>query len=228
MPIILLKSASKQLQEGYKAARNRLSAGSTKSSSFSERDMSRNASFDSSSSDRKQSSRHSGRFPIVHEVSQELDESTDRQSARKQMDSPQTPKDSRKSSILNISEDSFISPSPVRRLLGRTGSNTPKEGSTPLSFRLRRKPSSSSRTSQGESEGMSPGMSPGLLSLLKSPETPASAATAMAQISSIFHSSLTSLKRGFDSQNSGAVNYEAEGSSETTDQEKDGEKQDPA
>ena len=56
MPAILFKTATKQLHEGYKAARDRLSAGassgsSSRPNSFSDRGgVSRTASFNSSSS----------------------------------------------------------------------------------------------------------------------------------------------------------------------------------
>lgn len=74
MPAKLFKTATKQLHDGYKAARDRLSAGSTGSgsrqNSFSSRgNMSGNTSFNSLSSDGKQRSK----IATLHEAGGELD-----------------------------------------------------------------------------------------------------------------------------------------------------------
>jgi hypothetical protein len=76
MPAILFKTATKQLHDGYKAARDRLSIGSSgsgsKPSSFSDRGISRTASFNSASSDVKPRRLKGEKFPTVPEISKEF------------------------------------------------------------------------------------------------------------------------------------------------------------
>jgi hypothetical protein len=84
MPAKLFKTATKQLHDGYKAARDRLSASSTGSgsrqNSFSSRgNISGNTSFNSLSSDSKQRSKIS----TLHEACADLDSTVDDATAKK-------------------------------------------------------------------------------------------------------------------------------------------------
>ena len=84
MPAKLFKTATKQLHDGYKAARDRLSAGSTGSSSrqnsFSNRsNLSGNTSFNSLSSDGKQRSK----IATLHEAGGNPDGTIDDSTAMK-------------------------------------------------------------------------------------------------------------------------------------------------
>ena len=203
LPVVLLRSASKQLQEGYKAAKHRLSYSGAKSSSFSDRDESRNTSFDSTSTDVKMNSRHSSQhdFPIVQESSQEMDETPDFGVMPEA--APCTP------SLMGDGDK----PSPKRQFPGFFA--TPKHTKSKLSitspvsrFFHRNSASAGSRAKDTDSELKSPAQMPddgGSAELspshLMSPRLSETSSTLSQQITSIMQSSFSSLKKGFDSFN---------------------------
>lgn len=207
MPVILLKTATKQLQEGYKAARGRLSGGGSvgKSNSFSDQDMSRTASFGSSSSEVKQSPRPM--FSILHEVSKEIDEGGE------VIEAEASPFQNKHAVGLGVgwAKSGFFSPraqsksnesngAQGRRMRFLHKTESDRAGDTdakPSPFRF----SSSFRNNDDENEGGA-SVSSGLSALLSPQSEPGG---TLSQITSIFHSSLTSLKRGFDAQGSGSI-----------------------
>jgi len=203
LPVVLLRTASKQLQEGYKAARNRLSSGGGgRTSSFSDREGSRSASFDSASSGMKVHSRHSEDYLIPEEHSHEMDEdgpdfgivpevapytpSLCDDGSQQHMHSPKrqfpgffaTPKAHTKSRV-------SMTPSRVSRFFHRNSSTgTTRSTTEPSSLQ--------SRTSQSEEldEGE------GGLSHLLSPQFSDTGSSISQHITSMLHSSFSSLKTG--------------------------------
>jgi hypothetical protein len=106
MPVVLLKSASKHLHEGFKSARRHLGGGGGggKSGSFSDRDVSRLSSFDSATSEVHSDSRHAAsdlRTPI-QEGSKEIEDSNAHDNA-----CPETPKSTGSFRIRQLSSGIF-------------------------------------------------------------------------------------------------------------------------
>lgn len=240
MPVILFKTASKQLHEGYKAAIDRLSAGSSDSASggkanfFSDPEQSRTGSFGSSSSEAKQTARRAKKFSILRETSREADGSDDSAppSPRKADEGCSPRGGDAAASVHSNRYMTSLFASPTKKSSGSAGSiaeHTPPAGraarhlrktksdrqflgtaasSSSSVFRLgihggSRSFRAPSTASLDESEGGASTASSGLSALL-SPQSSESGGT-LSHISSIFQASLSSLKRGFDSQASGSI-----------------------
>lgn len=231
VPVKLLRTASKQLQEGIKTARERLSVGSglgsgNKSSSFSSMDSTSSAEKKPSSSSRHRSNRDS--FPIsIREGSREIDGSGELQIDMSPM-TPQSEKPTRQFSGLfrGIGSPLKTKSSRVNAATGRTtprrpnflrktsserapdetpDSNTNSSKRRPASFRFGS--NHSSQMSDDEGVGESPSRFPALLC----PPTPSQIG---GSISGIFHTSLSSLKRATGSHDSDSSSEDSCTSSE--------------
>jgi hypothetical protein len=187
---------------------------------------SRNESFCSSSSETKQTSRHAQKFSILQEVNSELDKDGDSleieapPSPNKQQgdggaSAAARPKTGRRlssfftSSTKLKSSESMGTPGLAKRFLRKTKSdryreaNNASQSSSSLFGWHGANSFNSFRKGEDESEGASG--SSGLSTLL-SPRSADQGGT-LSHITSIFHSSLTSLKRGLDTQASGSIDY---------------------
>lgn len=193
MPAILFKTATKQLHDGYKAARDRLSIGSSgsgsKPSSFSDgRGISRTASFNSASSDVKPRRLKSEKFPAVPEVSREFSVGdSSPESMKKAMsshtfrqNSPPTRSHSHNIFVRRSNAESCSTPSPD---INQTNS-------------------ASRFTSLLSPHSMSSGIS-ALLTV--SPKTAEAGGRTLSNIAGIFHLPVPSFKRSFDSQGSDSL-----------------------
>jgi hypothetical protein len=189
MPAILFKTATKQIHDGYKAARDRLSAGSSgsgsKTSSFTDRGVSRTASFNSSSSDVKPRSLKGEKFPTVHEVSKEFDggdsspQSVGKNGVKVDCHNVSTPA---KAKLRNV-----LFKSPHESSNGTTESNHSKI--------------TTGLTSLLGSNSMSSG-----ISALLSPKSTESGGSTLSHIAGMLH--LNTFKRtSFDSQGSGSLGH---------------------
>jgi hypothetical protein len=230
VPVKLLRTASKQLQEGIKTARERLSVGSGlgsgyKSSSFSSMDS-------ASSSDKKPVSRHSNHIiPIsIREGSREIDTSCGDMDLLMSPITPNGETSARhfsslfrgigsprktKSDGVNYSTSgrtprraNFLRKARSERTPDVTDGNN-SNTRRPASFRFARSGSSHSFGMSSGDEGVeeSPSRFPALLC----PPTPREIG---GTISGIFHSSLSSLKKAAGSQDGGSSSEDSCSSSE--------------
>jgi hypothetical protein len=197
MPAILFKTATKQLHDGYKAARDRLSAGSSgsgsKTSSFTDRGVSRTASFNSSSSDVKPRSLKGEKFPTVHEVSKEFDGGDS---------SPQSVgKNGVKDDCQNVSSNGhYNTTSPAKAKLRNVLFKSPHESSNGTTESNHSK-ITTGLTSLLGSNSMSSG-----ISALLSPKSTESGGSTLSHIAGMLH--LNTFKRtSFDSQGSGSLGH---------------------
>jgi serine/threonine protein kinase len=192
MPAILFKTATKQLHDGYKAARHRLSLGSSgsgsKLSSFSDRGISRTASFNSASSDVKPRRLKCEVFPTVPEVSKEFSVGNNspesvKRTASKAIHQNGVPSGAKSSNIFVRRSNRESSASPTGEV-------------------------NQTNTASGLTSFLSPHSVSSGISALLSPKSAETSGKALSHIAGIFH--LPSFKRSYDSQGSGSVGQSSE------------------
>jgi len=210
LPVVLLRSASKQLHEGYKAAKHRLSSGGK---SFSDREGgSRSASFDSTASDVKMGSRHSQDFSMAPDSNQKSDD------AQLEKIVPECPPFTPSLMGDGGGGGGDGSQSPKRQFSGffatpkHTKSKvtmTPQSSSRVPRFFHRNGSSGANRISKETAANVTAKTAAGdtcsgdgSLSHLMSPQLSESGSSLSQHITSMLHSSFSSLKKGLDGSSS--------------------------